>query len=71
MYHPLAMPMKHDNLLCLCQYCGNLYVSTEYMRCPVCNSGNIKNIPLRDHNGLTSSWVKHHGFILEDEQVVE
>jgi hypothetical protein len=74
--HSVATSMEHDNLLCLCRYCGDLWISTGFIRCPVCDSANIKVIPLRDHRYCTMSWVMHHGFpyinkCLEAEQVVE
>ena len=71
----LASPSQHDNLLCCCRFCGEVFISTGFIRCPCCNSGNIWNIPVRDHPLFTMDWLNSHGFpfidkVLEDEMVV-
>ena len=54
----LYQTYKKENYLCLCKYCGLIWIEIDINRCPFCNSGNIKPIPLRDCSQLTISWLK-------------
>lgn len=58
-----------DPLLCQCHCCGNVFVSSDFMRCPICNSGNYKHIPISNHPGFNFSWLSSHGFPHIKEQL--
>ena len=71
MIHPVPSPIERGSLLCRCNSCHSFFICTGFMRCPVCDGGDIRDVPIREHPCFTQAWLVNHGFILEDEIVVE
>jgi hypothetical protein len=62
---------KRECFLIKCGFCGNIYICSDIMRCPCCDSGNLKVVPFRNHVNVNISWLKHHGFPFIDRVMVE
>jgi len=74
LYNPIAVKGKKTSLITLCLYCGGIYISTDFMKCPFCiKSGNIKIIPIyeskKPENQLTFKWLHEHGMPYIEEMV--
>jgi len=53
---------KRECFITNCRCCGNIFISSDIIRCPNCNSGNIWPIPFRDHQHFCYRWLELHGF---------
>ena len=53
---------KQECYICLCRYCGDIFITTSIIRCPCCSCGNIVVVPFRDNARFNFSWLKNHGF---------
>ena len=52
-----------------CHRCGKYWISTDIMYCPFCESGDIKNVPFRDHPLFSYHWLEGHGFPYVEELI--
>jgi len=59
-----------DSFLCLCRYCGYVYISTRICRCPDCGFGNIYSIPINNDDRMNMNWLKKNGFPYIDDRLV-
>ena len=59
---------KKECFICLCRYCGDVFITTNIMRCPICGCGNIVVVPFRDHPKFNVHWLNSHGFIYLEER---
>ena len=53
---------KRECFIMKCVYCGNIVISSDIMRCPSCDSGNVVIMPFRDCKQFNLSFLKRHGF---------
>ena len=61
---------KKECFISLCKYCGNITITTDIIRCPICGSGNILVVPMRNHPKFNNHWLKCHGFTYLEEREI-
>ena len=59
---------KKECYITLCRYCGDIFITSDIIRCPVCGSGNILVVPFRDHPLFSNRWLCCHGFSYLEER---
>ena len=60
---PLGKCFYDDCYIQICRNCGNIVISTCCSnRCCICDNGNLKIIPFKDHPKLSIEWLNSHGF---------
>lgn len=57
---PIGSSCTIHPLLSLCRFCGNIWVSNTAIRCPRCDFGNVRIIPIpfNNHPKFTFDWLK-------------
>jgi hypothetical protein len=43
-------------------FCGDVFISSNIIRCPFCNGGNIRVVPFRDDIRFSFEWLNKNGF---------
>ena len=61
---------KKECYITLCRYCGDIFITSDIIRCPICGSGNIVVVPFRDHPCFNSHWLRCHGFEYVEERKI-
>lgn len=71
MCKPLGSTCNIHPLLHLCIFCGNTWICNRAIRCPVCNSGNIRIVPIpkRNHPLFNLGWLNRNGFGYIEERL--
>jgi len=61
--------LRSDSYLCQCNWCGELFIPTRIISCPVCGCCNVLSVPLNDDNRMTWVWLGSHGFSFIKERL--
>ena len=59
---------EHLPLLCFCNICNYIWISREFIYCPVCDCANYHIIPIYEHVRFTLSWLIDNNFMGGDEK---
>jgi len=60
---------KKECYISLCRFCGDVFISSCIISCPICGSGNIVVYPFRDCPSFNFSWLRCHGFSFLEERL--